>query len=85
MQIKILLPVLILFVVELAAQQVYLNEIRSNDLSTDDGEFIELIGPSGMDLTGWQIEHYNGAGGDLIFSYTLPAGTIIPAKLFALS
>ncbi|MCK4560955.1 MAG: lamin tail domain-containing protein [Calditrichia bacterium] len=78
MQIRILLPVLILFVVELAAQQVYLNEIRSNDLSTDDGEFIELIGPSGTDLTGWQIEHYNGAGGDLIFSYTLPTGTIIP-------
>ena len=78
MLIRNLLLLLVLIVIKGEAQQVYLNEIRSNDESTDDGEFIELIGPSGTDLTGWQIEHYNGSGGDLIFSYTLPAGTIIP-------
>jgi hypothetical protein len=60
------------------AQQVYLNEIRANDESTDDGEFIELIGPAGTDVGNWQIEHYNGSGGDLIFSYTIPEGTLIP-------
>jgi len=78
MQIRNLLFVLILFIVNGEAQQVYLNEIRSNDESTDDGEFIELIGPAGADLSGWQIEHYNGSGGGLIFSYTLPTGTFIP-------
>ena len=78
MQIRNLLFVLILFIVNGKAQQVYLNEIRSNDESTDDAEFIELIGPAGTDLSGWQIEHYNGSGGALIFSYTLPLGTIIP-------
>lgn len=78
MQIRMLLLVLIFSVIKTEAQQVYLNEIRSNDESTDDAEFIELVGPAGTDLSGWQIEHYNGTGGSLIFSYTLPIGTIIP-------
>jgi len=78
MQIRNILFIVILFFVKGHGQQVYLNEIRSNDESTDDGEFIELIGQSGTDLSGWQIEHYNGSGGELIFSYTLPDGTIIP-------
>jgi hypothetical protein len=43
------------------AYEVYINEIRANDESTDDREFIELIGPAGTDLTGFQITHYNGA------------------------
>jgi hypothetical protein len=69
---------LFFFVLAGQAQQVFLNEIRANDESTDDGEFIELIGPAGTDLGNWQIEHYNGSGGDLIFSYTIPEGTLIP-------
>ena len=67
-----------LFFLNGRAQQVFLNEIRANDESTDDGEFIELIGPAGTDVGNWQIEHYNGSGGDLIFSYTIPEGTMIP-------
>jgi hypothetical protein len=73
-----LLMVLISYVLTGSAQEVYLNEIRTNDESTDDGEFIELIGPAGTDLSNWQIEHYNGSGGDLIFSYTIPEGTFLP-------
>jgi hypothetical protein len=42
------------------AYEVYINEIRANDESTDDLEFIELIGPAGTDLSGFQIIHYNG-------------------------
>jgi hypothetical protein len=42
------------------AYEVYINEIRADDASTDDQEFIELIGPAGTDLTGFQIIHYNG-------------------------
>lgn len=78
MKIKLLLMMLICYVSNGSSQQVYLNEIRSNDESTDDGEFIEIIGPAGTDLGNWQIEHYNGSGGDLIFSYTIPEGTLIP-------
>lgn len=39
---------------------VYFNEIRADDASTDDIEFIELIGPAGLDLSGFTIIHYNG-------------------------
>jgi hypothetical protein len=78
MQIRLLLLILITGIVNGKAQQVYLNEIRTNDESTDDGEFIELIGPAGRDISGWQFEHYNGSGGDLIFSFTIPANTFIP-------
>jgi hypothetical protein len=78
MKIRLLLTLLLLYVVNGSAQQVYLNEIRTNDESTDDGEFIELIGPAGTDLSNWMIEHYNGSGGELIFSYIIPEGTTIP-------
>ncbi len=65
---------------QLSAQNsylVYINEVRANDASTDDVEYIELIGPAGTDLTGFEIIHYNGAetsdGG--IWSHTI--GTFI--------
>jgi hypothetical protein len=60
------------------AQNVYFNEIRANDEGTDDAEFIELVGPAGTDLSGWTITHYNGSGGAIVFSFTFPAGAIIP-------
>ncbi len=41
--------------------KVYFNEIRANDASTDDIEYIELIGPAGLNLNGYVIRHYNGA------------------------
>lgn len=80
--------VLLLFLSgDLCAQndyEVYINEIRANDESTDDIEFIELIGPAGTDLTGFQIIHYNGTesqdGGlwtHTIGSFTIPDDGII--------
>ncbi len=43
------------------AVEVYINEIRANDLNTDDVEFIELIGPAGTNISGFVIVHYDGA------------------------
>ncbi len=43
------------------AFKVYINEIRANDASTDDIEFIEIVGPAGTDITGFKLIHYNGA------------------------
>ncbi len=40
--------------------EVYINEIRSDDAALDNIEFIELIGPTGTDLSGFKIEHRNG-------------------------
>jgi len=60
------------------AQTVFFNEIRANDDGTDDAEFIELIGPAGFDISGWEIVHVNGSDGNLIFSFIFPAGTTFP-------
>ena len=43
------------------AVEVYINEIRANDLNTDDIEYFELIGPAGTDISGFVIVHHDGA------------------------
>ena len=42
---------------------VFINEFHYDNAGTDAGEFIEIAGPAGTDLTGWRIELYNGANG----------------------
>jgi predicted extracellular nuclease len=51
---------------------VWINEFHYDNNLTDSGEFIEIAGDAGTDLTGWQILRYNGANGQV---YTTP-GTI---------
>ena len=46
-----------------AATPVFINEIHYDNISTDAGEAIEIAGPAGTDLTGWNIVLYNGSGG----------------------
>ncbi|WP_238368369.1 ExeM/NucH family extracellular endonuclease [Mesobacterium pallidum] len=40
---------------------VWINEFHYDDNSTDEGEFIEIAGLAGFDLTGWSIVLYNGS------------------------
>jgi len=42
---------------------VFINEINYDPDGTDTGEFIEIAGLSGTDLTGWSLVLYNGNGG----------------------
>lgn len=42
---------------------VFINEFHYDNVGTDAGEFIELAGPAGVDLTGWSLVLYNGNGG----------------------
>ncbi|MBC7933340.1 MAG: Ig-like domain-containing protein, partial [Rubrivivax sp.] len=42
---------------------IFINEILYDVTGTDAGEFIEVAGPAGTDLTGWSIVLYNGTGG----------------------
>lgn len=42
---------------------VWINEFHYDNSSTDAGEFIEIAGPAGTDLTGYAIVLYNGNGG----------------------
>jgi predicted extracellular nuclease/2',3'-cyclic-nucleotide 2'-phosphodiesterase (5'-nucleotidase family) len=42
---------------------IWINEFHYDNDGTDTGEFIEIAGPAGTDLTGWSIILYNGSGG----------------------
>ncbi|HSK26943.1 MAG TPA: hypothetical protein VK894_08550, partial [Jiangellales bacterium] len=39
---------------------VFVNEFHYDNVGGDTGEFIEIAGPAGTDLTGWSIVRYNG-------------------------
>jgi Big-like domain-containing protein/thrombospondin type 3 repeat protein len=54
---------------------IFINEIHYDNTGTDTGEFIEVAGPAGTDLTGWRIELYNGSGGAR-YDNDLLSGTI---------
>nr|WP_314444228.1 Calx-beta domain-containing protein [uncultured Sphingomonas sp.] len=45
------------------AANVFINEINYDPAGTDTGEFIEVAGLAGTDLTGWTLVLYNGNGG----------------------
>ena len=42
---------------------VFINELHYDNAGGDVGEFVEVAGPAGTDLTGWRIVPYNGSGG----------------------
>ena len=55
---------------------VWINEIHYDNRGTDTGEFVEIAGHAGTDLTGWRLVLYNGNGGtvydDRALSGTVP-------------
>jgi len=66
-----------------ATASVWFNEFHYDNIGTDTGEFIEIAGAAGTDLTGWQILRYNGNVPAAAVVYTTPgsislAGSIIP-------
>lgn len=62
---------LILFVVLFIAVRfswaipVFINEIHYDNIGIDSGEAVEIAGPAGTDLAGWQISFYNGSNGEV--------------------
>jgi uncharacterized repeat protein (TIGR01451 family) len=42
---------------------VFINEIHYDNAGTDVGEGVEIAGPAGTDLSGWDLVSYNGNGG----------------------
>ncbi|MFY1573459.1 ExeM/NucH family extracellular endonuclease [Verrucosispora sp. WMMD703] len=55
----------------------FISEIHYDNVGTDTGEAIEVEGPVGFDLTGWQIVLYNGANGAAYDTRTLTG--VVPA------
>jgi hypothetical protein len=58
-----------------AGAAVFINEIHYDNAGTDAGEFIEIAGPAGTDLSAYALLLYNGANGMLYDSDGL-SGTI---------
>ncbi|MEM1436490.1 MAG: hypothetical protein AAGG11_20740, partial [Pseudomonadota bacterium] len=45
------------------ARDPYISEFHYDNAGADVGEFIELAGPAGTELTGYELVLYNGNGG----------------------
>ena len=60
----------------IAAGQIFINEFHYDNISTDVGEFIEIAGPAGTNLSGFTLELVNGGNGTVY--NTLVLSGIIP-------
>jgi hypothetical protein len=54
----------------------WVNEFHYDNEGEDVGEFVEIAGSAGTDLTGWRIIGYNGAGGKVY--HEVPLSGVIP-------
>ncbi|MCI0681425.1 MAG: hypothetical protein L0Y71_04910 [Gemmataceae bacterium] len=50
---------------------VFINELHYDNESDDAGEFVEIAGPAGTDLSGWSVVLYNGSGGTMYATINL--------------
>lgn len=57
---------------------VFINEIHYDNAGTDTGEAIEIAGPAGTNLSGWQLVLYNGAPTSLKVYTTTNLSGVIP-------
>ena len=56
------------------AVDLHVSEFHYDNSGGDVGEFIEVTGDAGTDLTGWTIELYNGSGGVVLMPVLLHVG-----------
>ncbi|MDH5506695.1 MAG: ExeM/NucH family extracellular endonuclease [Anaerolineae bacterium] len=61
-----------------AFPDVFINELHYDNASTDVGEAIEVAGPAGTDLSGWNIALYNGSATQLNVYRVIGLAGIIP-------
>jgi hypothetical protein len=65
-----------IYCVTIPSPEIWINEFHYKNMGTDSGEFIEIAGPAGFDLSICTIELYNGTTGT---NYqTIPLSGIIP-------
>jgi dUTPase len=71
----------------LLAKTVVISEIALAGPTSATDEFIELYNPTNVavDLTGWRLQYRSGTGTSYSNSYTLPAGSVIPARGYFLA
>ncbi|MEQ9125536.1 MAG: hypothetical protein RIM80_23570, partial [Alphaproteobacteria bacterium] len=54
---------------------VFINELHYDNDGEDVGEFFEIAGPAGTDLSGWSVALYNGNGGG-VYDTVLLSGSL---------
>ena len=59
-----------------AAQAVFVNEVHYDNAGADQGEAVEVAGPAGTNLDGWDLVLYNGANGQVY--RTTEIGAVLP-------
>jgi hypothetical protein len=62
----------------LQGTSAWINELHYDNAGSDVGEFVEVAGTAGLDLSGWTLVGYNGSGGGVYFS--LPLGGPVPGQ-----
>lgn len=62
--------------ITLASAVAWINEFHYDNVGNDVGEFIEIAGPAGLDLSTYTIELYNGENGKQYGSTISLSGTI---------
>jgi endonuclease I/fibronectin type 3 domain-containing protein len=62
-------------VAPVVSEAIWINEIHYDNASSDVGEFVEIAGSAGSDLSGWQLLFYNGSNG-LVYKTVNLSGTI---------
>ena len=62
---------------------VFINELHYDDAGADAGEFVEIAGPTGTDLTGWRVVPYNGSNGAAYTPVVDLTGVIPAAQVLA--
>jgi endonuclease/exonuclease/phosphatase family metal-dependent hydrolase len=75
MRVGPFLLLLILSIVRSSGQSVFINEIHYDNESTDTGEAVEIVAPTGTDLSAYELLFYNGASGDTYGSIVLSGTT----------
>ncbi len=58
--------------------QVWINELHYDNDGADAGEFVELAGVAGVELSCWSLEFYNGNGGNSYGTGTFGGGVTMP-------
>lgn len=64
-----------IYCVTIPSPEIWINEFHYKNMGTDSGEFIEIAGPEGTDLSLYSLELYNGATGTN-YDTILLSGTI---------
>jgi hypothetical protein len=62
--------------IPVSANTVFINELHYDNSGTDAGEGVEIAGPAGTSLAGWNLALYDGTSGALYDSLSL--GGLIP-------